>query len=159
MYKRKAKPDLMFLLTVFVCLGVLVTTTISAAEATAKGWAVTLKSETACSESIGVWQTCLARGDLMSAEPLQARRAVVSFSHQQHPELGMVWYYTQDSNEKSVSFNTLSGSGMDEVRTAGFGVALRQQYRHFGFSVGLESGNALPLNREATLFLGVRNRW
>ena len=159
MYKRKAKPDLMFLLTVFVCLGVLVTTTVSAADTTQKGWAVTLKSENACSQTIGAWQTCSAWRSSLSAAPVQQQRAVVSFAHEQHPALGLVWYYSQENAEKSSSFDNLPADSLATTRAEGFGVAVQQQYRHFGFSVGLESSNALPLNKEATLFLGVSNRW
>ncbi len=165
MYKRKSKPDLMFLLTVFVCLGVLVTATVSAAETTRQGWAVTISSETNCPQTIGAWQTCAGWQELTNETQANLQRASISFAHEQRPDLGIVWYYSQKSLKNTKYINDVSLSGFntagysDSQSNGQFGVAVRQQYRHFGFSVGIESDQALPLNNQAVLFFGVSNRW
>lgn len=165
MYKRKSKPDLMFLLTVFVCLGVLVTATVSASEAEQQGWAMTVSSERNCPQTISAWQNCAGWQGVNTPEQSSLQRAAISFSHEKRPELGIVWYYSQDlsrnnnniSNIQKFDFSTVAD--LDRRPNGQFGLAVRQQYRHFGFSVGLESEQALPLNNEVTLFLGVSNRW
>lgn len=165
MYKRKSKPDLMFLLTVFVCLGVLVTATVSAGEKNQQGWAMTISSETNCPQTISAWQSCVGWQGLTHVEQPNLQRAAISFSHEQRPDLGIIWYYSQKSSKNNQYFNEISASGVDAAVYSGrqtngqFGVAVRQQYRHFGFSVGIESDQALPINDQAVLFLGVSNRW
>jgi len=165
MYKRKSKPDLMFLLTVFVCLGVLVTATVSASEAEQQGWAMTVSSETNCPQTISAWQRCAGWQAVTPSQESGIQRAAISFSHEKRADLGIVWYYSQDfsrndnniSNIQKFDFSTVAGS--DRRSNGQFGLAVRQQYRHFGFSVGLESEQVLPLNNDVTLFLGVSNRW
>ena len=164
MYKRKSKPDLMFLLTVFVCLGVLVTATVNANEPPQQGWAMTVNSETDCPATIGAWKNCAAWQGAATTEPSGIHQASVRFSHEDRPDLGIVWYYSQQQQNNYNYFNKISRNnglyGNNLQSLAGqFGVALRQQYKHFGFSVGVESENALPLNNQTTLFLGVSNRW
>lgn len=165
MYKRKAKPDLMFLLAVFVCLGVLVTATVNAREENKQGWAVMISSETGCQETIGVWQNCINWQGTVKTNPADIQRTSVSFIHNTHPDLGLVWYYSQykQNNDNYIngiqSFDAQFYNNVDRQAAGQFGVVLRQQYRHFGFSVGVESEQALLLNNEATLFLGVSNRW
>ncbi len=165
MYRRKAKPDLMFLLTVFVCLGVLVTATVNASEPEQRGWAMKVSSETNCPQTIGAWQNCAAWQGVVAPEQPRLQRAAISFSHDARPDLGIVWYYSQDASKNTNFINGITMSAiqavadLDTARNGQFGVAVRQQYRHFGFSVGLESEQALPLNNEVTLFLGVSNRW
>jgi len=165
MNKRKVKPDLMFLLSVFVCLGVLVTSTVNASEANQQGWAMTISSETNCPQTIGVWQNCAGWQGVTAPEQPNLQRATISFSHEDRPNLGFVWYYSQQDSKKSnyiseiSSYDVATVADLDGRANGQFGVALRQQYRHFGFSVGIESEQALPLNNEATLFFGVSNRW
>jgi len=165
MYKRKSKPDLMFLLTVFVCLGVLVTATVSASEKSQQGWAMTISSETNCPQTIGAWQSCAEWQGLNDVEQQNLQRAAISFSHQQRPDLGIIWYYSQQSQKNTKYFNEVGVQGLntasysDRRSNGQFGVAVRQQYRHFGFSVGIESDQALPRTNQAVLFLGVSNRW
>jgi len=165
MYKRKSKPDLMFLLTVFVCLGVLVTATVSASEAEQQGWAMTVSSETNCPQTISAWQRCAGWQAVTPSQESGIQRAAISFSHDNRPDLGIVWYYSQDRTINNNNINGIQKQGistvasLDQRSNGQFGLAVRQQYRHFGFSVGLESEQALPLNNEITLFLGVSNRW
>jgi len=165
MYKRKAKPDLMFLLTVFVCLGVVVTTTVNAEEIKQQGWAVTVSAETNCPKTVSAWQNCANWQGVSLPQQQGMQRAAVSFFHQDRPDLGIVWYYSQEKLKKSIYNNNLHSPGVtaslksDRYSNGQFGVALRQQYRHFGFSVGVESEQALPIRQDATLFFGVSNRW
>jgi len=165
MYKRKSKSDLMFLLTVFVCLGVLVTTTVNAAEPEQQGWAMTVSAQTDCPETIGAWQNCAHWQGIGTTEKSAIQQATVHFFHEARPNLGVFWYYSQDNSKNTNNINGILSRNVEyeanfEQRSSGqFGVALRQQYRHFGFSVGIESEQALPLNNDATLFVGVSNRW
>jgi len=54
MYRRNSKPDLLFMTTVFVCLGVLLTATVNAAEK--QHWGINLIAGNSCGEAIGQWQ-------------------------------------------------------------------------------------------------------
>jgi len=165
MHKRKSKPDLMFLLTVFVCLGVVVTTTVKADAVNQQGWAMTVSSETNCPQTVSAWQNCAAWQGINTVDQPSLQRAAISFFHEDRPNLGVVWYYSQEDPKKSNYISNVAASSFESIadldrRSNGqFGVALRQQYRHFGFSVGIESEQALPLNNEATLFFGISNSW
>ena len=164
MYKRKAKPDLMFLLTVFVCLGVLVTATVNASESAQPGWSMTIKADKDCQQNSNEWQACAGWQGLAGDKP-HGQGATLRFFHEQRPDLGVVWYYSQPSNHISNDINELNkvdaGQGFsgNSQFNSQFGVALRQQYRHFGFSVGIESEQAQPLNNAAVLYFGISNRW
>ena len=164
MYKRKAKPDLMFLLTVFVCLGVLVTATVQASEPAQPGWGMTIGAENDCRQSIGEWQACSRWQGLGDKPESGLQRATISFFHEQRPDMGLIWYYSQPSQKRILEINDLYSDDISQYssvdQTSGqFGVAFRQQYQHFGFSLGIESENALPTNDDAVLFFGVSNRW
>lgn len=161
MYKRKTKPNLMFLLTVFVCLGVLVTATVNASEAPQQSWAMTISAESDCQQNSSEWQACSGWKELEGNES-HGQGAAVRFFHEQRPDLGVVWYYSQAINNNSIN-KLNSDSSQDflnrDQSNAQFGVAVRQQYRHFGFSVGVESEQALPLEGSAVLYFGISNRW
>jgi len=159
MYKRKTKPDLMFLLTVFVCLGVLVTATVSASEVPQQGWAMTVSAESDCQKNSSGWQACAGWKGLKGGE---SQGATVRFFHEQRADLGVVWYYSQalnDNNINELAFDKTQSFLDRESSNTQFGVAVRQQYRHFGFSVGVESEQALPLEDSAVLYFGISNRW
>jgi len=159
MYKRKTKPDLMFLLTVFVCLGVLVTATVSADEAPQQGWAMTVNAESNCQKNSSEWQACAGWQGLDGSE---SQGATVRFFNEKRSDLGVVWYYSQATND--ININKLEYNSPQDLLTGDqsntqFGVAVRQQYKHFGFSVGVESEQALPLDNSAVLYFGISNRW
>jgi len=163
MHKRKTKPDLMFLLTVFVCLGILVTATVNASEPAQQGWAMTINAESDCQQGSNDWQACAGWQGLTEDKP-RGQGATVRFFHEQRPDLGIVWYYSQELSETSFYINELSenrqhGFSERERLNTQFGVALRQQYQHFGFSLGVESERAQPLNDNAVLYFGISNRW
>jgi len=164
MYKRKTKPDLMFLLTVFVCLGVLVTATVKASESAQPGWSMTIKADQDCQKNLGEWQAC-AGWQGLAGNKSHGQGATLRFFHEQRPELDVVWYYSKPSERIHYNINDLYEGGAEQgfaqsvKYNSQFGVALRQQYRHFGFSVGVESERAQPLNDEAILYFGISNRW
>ena len=164
MYKRKTKPDLMFLLTVFVCLGVLVTSTVSADEPPRQDWAMTINATSDCQQSSSEWQAC-AGWQGLTGDKSHGQGATVRFFHQQRPELGVIWYYSHEPNFKPYNISELDVSDKQQdfivsgPTNAQFGVALRQQYRHFGFSVGIESEQIQTLNNEAVVYFGISNRW
>jgi len=163
MYKRKAKPDLMFLLAVFVCLGVLVSATVNAQERPQLGWSMTINAEPNCQKNSHEWQACAGWQGLAGNNP-SGQGAAVRFFHDQRPNLGVLWYYSQVKNENHININKLDGyqsQGFSEQSrfNTQFGVALRQQYRHFGFQLGIESERAQPLNSNAVLYFGISNRW
>jgi len=163
MQKRKTKPDLMFLLTVFVCLGVLVTATVKASDAPQQGWAMTVSAESDCQQNTKEWQACAGWQGLAGTES-STQGATVRFFHEQRSDLGLVWYYSQKNENKQSNINVLRRNSAQGIFSDNnqygtqFGVALRQQYRHFGFSLGLESEKAL-LNQNAVLYFGINNRW
>jgi len=159
MHKNKTKPDLMFLLTVFVCLGVLVTATVNASEAPQQGWAMSISPESDCQQTGNEWQACAGWKGL---EETESQGTTVRFFHEQRPDLGVVWYYSQafnDNNINKLHFDSTQGFLGREQSNAQFGLAVRQQYRHFGLSVGVESERALPLENSAVLYFGISNRW
>lgn len=159
MYKRKTKPDLMFLLTVFVCLGVLVTATVSADEAPQRGWAMTVSAEPNCQKNGSEWQACAGWKGLGGSE---SQGATVRFFNEQRADLGVVWYYSQEVKDNNINklniYSPQDPLGSDQSNTQ-FGVAVRQQYKRFGFSVGVESEQVLPLDNSAVLYFGISNRW
>ena len=158
MFKRRNKPDLLFLLTVCVCLGVLVTATVNAAGQ--PGWRMTLHSDTACQQGLGEWQAC-SRWHASEPAPKQAS---LHLFHEQHPGLGVIWYHTQPGREKNIDINGLYANELDGLNTGygqveHFGLAVRQQYQHFGLSVGVESEHGDTQNPDTTLYFGISNRW
>ena len=159
MYKRKTKPDLMFLLAVFVCLGVLVTATVNASEAPQQGWAMTVSAESDCQKNSSEWQACAGWKGLEGSE---SQGATVRFFNEKRSDLGVVWYYSQEfkgNNINELNSDSPQGLSDNDQSNTQFGVAVRQQYRHFGFSVGVESEQVLPLDNSAVLYFGISNRW
>lgn len=157
MFKRKTKPDLLFVLTVFVCLGVLVTATVNAAE-----WGINLRGEAGCSEASGEWQGC-SQWLGSNHDELAPNRAALRLSSEERPGLGLVWYYTQSQASAGPEQweNTLQSSPLlDSPRSQGqFGLAIKQQYRHFGLSLGIEAERPEGLTDEPLLYFGLSNRW
>lgn len=160
MYKRKSKPDLLFMMTVFVCLGVLLTATVSAAEKS--HWGINLSAESGCGEAIGEWQGCSQWLAEANAEEPAPYRAALRLSSDERPDLDVVWYYTHA--------NTLvgghAGNGLAEAHglepapeRGQFGVVVKQQYRHFGLSMGIEAERPEALTNEPLLYFGVTNHW
>lgn len=160
MYRRKSKPDLFFLITVFVCLGVLFTATVNAAE---KGsWGINLSTDSSCGAAIGEWQGCsqwLEDGKPDASSPY---RAALRLSSEERPDLGVVWYYRQER----ASHHNDRDDGLAQAYTfeqqperSQFGVVVKQQYRHFGLSMGIEAERPESLANEPLLYFGISNRW
>jgi hypothetical protein len=161
MYRRKSRPDLLFTLTVFVCLSVLLTTTVNAAE---KGhWGINLSAESGCGEAIGEWQGCLQQWASTKVDEPAPYRAAVRLSSEERPGLGVVWYYTRAKafsgadRDYGLTGAHLLESAPEERRQ--FGVVVKQQYRHFGLSLGIEAERPESLTDEPLLYFGLSNRW
>lgn len=159
MHKRKSKPDLLFLLTVIVCLGVLVTATVNAEEK--NGWGINLNTETDCNQVVGSWSTCSRWQAVADHADLSPRRATVNLSSDENPDLGFVWYYTLApalGSGKVNEFNTAADNPIN-LEQGQFGVAVKQQYRRFGFTLGIEAAQPNELRQEPLLYFGINNRW
>jgi len=159
MYKRKSKPDMLFMMTVFVCLGVLLTATVSAAE---KGsWGINLSAESGCGDAIGEWQGCSTWLAEKSDEPAPYR-AALRLSSEDRPDLDVVWYYTRaeavSSLDRDFGLSTAYSDALAPERLQ-FGVVVKQQYRHFGLSMGIEADRPESLTNEPLLYFGLSNRW
>lgn len=160
MYKHKSKPDLLFLLTVFVCLGVLVTATVQSEEK--KTWGITVTAESGCQQAVGEWQGCSKWYE--QAGQKRPQRAALRLSVEDRPDLGVVWYYTQSDQALANLEVQLSGedkgiASFGETYRGQFGVAFKRQYRNFGLSVGIEAEQPGDLTREPLLYFGINNRW
>jgi hypothetical protein len=161
MYRRNSKPDLLFVVTVFVCLGVLLTATVNAAE---KGrWGINLSSESGCGQAIGEWQGCSQwlADTIMTSEPAPYR-AALRLSTEESPDLGVVWYYTHARSSRNTERDYgLSGVALRDQtpERRQFGVVVKQQYRHFGMSLGIEAERPAALTNEPLLYFGLSNRW
>jgi len=157
MQKRKSKPDLLFFVTVVVCLGVLVTATVNAEEQT--GWGITLNTESDCNQAVGSWSDCSRWQAVASDSALSPRRATLNLSSDES-NLGVVWYYTltpvRSLNVDDFNDSASNPSGFEQGQ---FGVAVKQQYRHFGFSLGIEAAEPNELRQEPLLYFGINNRW
>lgn len=159
MYRSKSKPDLLFIVTVFVCLGVLLTATLNAAEK--QHWGINLGAENGCGEAIGEWQGCSRWQAGTKLNEPAPYRAALRLSSEERPDLGVVWYYTQAKATLNADHdygfkNTYSPDQVPE--RSQFGVVVKQQYRHFGLSMGIEAGRPEALN-EPLLYFGLSNRW
>lgn len=159
MYRGKSKPDLMFMMTVFVCLGVLLTATVNAAEK--QHWGINLSAENGCGEAIGEWQGCSQwQAGTRLYEPAPYR-AALRLSSEERPDLGVIWYYTQAKAPLNVDhdYGLTSAYSLDQVpERSQFGVVVKQQYRHFGLSMGIEAERPEALD-EPLLYFGLSNRW
>lgn len=158
MYKRKSKPDLMFVMTVCVCLGILLTATVNAAES--GHWGINLGVETGCETSIGEWQGCsqwlnTAKYGESESTPY---RAALRLSSEERPNLDVTWYYTQAQTALRADHDEGLGSSYAPDRSQ-FGVVVKQQYRHFGLSMGIEAERPEALTGEPLLYFGLTNRW
>lgn len=172
MYKNsrnRRKPDFLMLLTVFVCLGVVLTSTVSAAEPQGKGWGIQLSAESGCETAAIEWQTCSdwQQGvrDLQSRDVLAPQRAAIRLSSERLPDTGLVAYYTlSDSRQfeaeqaelRFIRRDNYFASGYDSQQ---FGMALKQQYGSFGMSLGFEADRVDNLTHDPLIYFGVSNRW
>jgi len=166
--RNKRKPDFIMLLTIFVCLGVVLTSTVNAAEPAKKGWGVQLSAENGCQQADLEWQTCSSwkHGihELKQDEALTPQRAAIRLSSERLPDTGLVAYYTlSDSRqaegaEAELRFNNDDGfaSGYD---TRQFGMALKQRYGSFGMSLGLEANRVDNLTEDPLIYFGGSYRW
>lgn len=172
MYKNsrnRRKPDFIILLTVFVCLGVVVTTTVSAAEPTDRGWGIQLKADRGCDTAAAEWQTCgnwREGPDDFHADTVQApQRAALRLSSERLPETGLVAYYTLPDNQQLAGKDAeLQFTDADHNFASGydnrqFGMALKQQYGRFGMSLGFEADGVEDLTNDPLIYFGVSNRW
>ena len=159
MYKRKSKPDLLFMMTVFVCLGVLLTATVNAAEK--DSWGINLSAESGCTQAIGEWQSC-SKWQRSESDKPAPYRAALRLSSEDRPDLGLIWYYTHadkvpnTEDRQDLSDNNLANFAGERRQ---FGVVVKQQYRHFGFSMGIEAKHLGDLTEEPLLYFGVNNNW
>jgi len=166
MHKRRNKPDLLFLLTVFVGLGVLLTATVTAVAGKNEqtGWQLTINADTVCHPGFDDWRPCSSWYRADQGREVSNYRAAVTLSHAQRPDLGLIGYHTRGKDEL---FNNISyldyytggffRPGLKQVEH--FGVALQQQYRHFGLSLGVESSHGQTLDEATWVYLGISNRW
>ncbi len=172
MYKNsrnRRKPDIIVLLTVFVCLGVVLTTTVSAAEPADKGWGIQLKADSGCDTATAEWQTCANwRNDIADfhADKAQApQRAAIRLSSEYLPETGLVAYYSlSDSsqlagNDIELDFTEAEHRFSSNYGDRQFGMALKQQYGRFGMSLGFEADRVGDLTDDPLIYFGVSNRW
>gem|GEM_PF-5081692 len=158
MYRRKSKPDLLFAVTVFVCLGILLTATVNAADKA--HWGISLNAENGCGEAIGEWQGCSQwMGDI--ADQVLPHRTALRLSSEERPDLGVVWYYTRRALPGTDQTYGLSGASLHDTapERRQFGVVVKQQYRHFGMSLGIEAGDPEALTDKPLLYFGLSNRW
>lgn len=157
MYKRKSKPDLLFIMTVFVCLGVLLTATVNAAEK--DNWGINLSAENGCSDAIGEWQSCSKWRTSKADEP-KLYRTALRFSSEEQPDLGVVWYYTRTDEVSNANDNLLDNNVANfSTERRQFGVVVKKQYQHFGFSLGIEAKHLGELSQKPLLYFGVNNNW
>lgn len=172
MYKNsrnRRKPDFIVLLTVFVCLGVVVTTTVSAAEPADKGWGIQLSAESGCDTATAEWQTCANWRDGLAdfhADKAQApQRATFRLSTERLPETGLVAYYSLSdggqfaANNAEFDFTEADHSFASGYDNRQFGMALKQQYGRFGMSLGFEANHVDDLGNDPLIYFGVSNRW
>ena len=172
MYKNsrnRRKPDFLMLLTIFVCLGVALTTTVNAAEPDSKGWGIQLTAESGCETAAIEWQACSRWqqdvSDFQSNESLAPQRAAIRLSSEALPDTGLVAYYTlSDSRQFEGVAAELRFINRDERFASGydsqqFGMALKQQYGSFGLSVGFEADRVDNLTDDPLIYFGLSNRW
>lgn len=166
--RNKRKPDIIMLLTVFVCLGVVLTTTVNAAEPVEKGWGIQLGAENSCQQAESQWLTCgnwqPGVRDFHRMEALAPQRASLGVTSGYLPDTGLVAYY-------SLADSQLINREEEELRfirkedyTNGydirqFGMALKQRYGSFGLSLGFEANRVDNLTDDPLIYFGVSNRW
>lgn len=88
-------------------------------------------------------------------------RAALRLSSEERPDLGVVWYYTQAKASLNADhdYGLASVYPLDQApERSQFGVVVKQQYRHFGLSLGIEAERLEALN-EPLLYFGLSNRW
>jgi hypothetical protein len=169
--RHRRKPDFLMLLAIFVCLGIVLTSTVNAAEAeNNKGWGVQLSAENACMQASATWQNCsnwrqqgihdFQQDGLLSTQ----RAAAVRLSSEHMPDTGLVAYYALSGSHRSgdgnadLRFNTEKGF-LRDYDGRQFGMALKQRYGSFGLSVGIEADRVNNLTDDPLIYLGVSNRW
>lgn len=169
-YRRK--PDLLMLLAIFVCLGIVLTSTVNAAEPeSSRGWGVELSAENACMQAAtGSWQNCsnwraqgihdFQQGGVLSTQNAAALR----LSSERLPDTGLVAYYALSANHSFEDANTDLRFNTEKDFINGhdgrqFGMALKQRYGSFGLSVGIEADRVNNLTDDPLIYLGVSNRW
>lgn len=167
----KRKPDLLMLVTVFVCLGVVVTTTVNAAEPATPsgGWGLQLKAESGCDSAWAEWRGCSSLAGQQDstfdlAEPVTSRqRAAVSLSSERLPDTDLVWYYTPSGQyeqhgyglELDLSTSPLAGRDADRQ----FGMAVKRRYGSLGLSLGLEADRVDNLTNDPLIYFGTSYGW
>ncbi|MGD8743016.1 MAG: hypothetical protein PVH46_06275 [Granulosicoccaceae bacterium] len=169
----KRKPDLLMLVTVFVCLGVVVTTTINAAgpAAASSGWGLQLKAEAGCDSSAWAeWRDCTSLAaprhesfGLLEPYP-SSRSAALSLSSERLPETGLVWYYSyprqyeQNSYGLDLDLNVspLAGHAREPRQ---FGMAVKRRYGSLGLSLGLEANRVDNLTDDPLIYFGTSYGW
>ena len=165
--RHKRKPDIIMLLTIFVCLGVVLTTTVNAAEPADKGWGIQLSAETGCMQAETEWLTCnhWQQGvqEAAHVDALSPQRAALRLSSGRLPDTGLVAYYTlsdsrQFDDNGDQRFHRGSGY-FSSYDTHQFGMALKQNYGRFGISLGFEADRVNNLADDPLIYFGVSNRW
>lgn len=166
--RQKRKPDFLMLLTIFVCLGVVLTTTVNAAEPADKGWGILVNAESGCQQAEAEWLTCSNwRQGIQDAEQggvMAQQRAALRLSSEYLPDTGLVAYYTlsersgngkDDFGLRSYQADGLAGS----YDTRHFGMALKQNYGSFGLSLGFEADRVDNLSEDPLIYFGISNSW
>lgn len=167
----RRKPDLLMLVTVFVCLGVVVTTTVNAEEPArpSTGWGLQLKAENGCDSTWAEWRGCTSlqgeqHGTLGLSTPTPRQRAAVSLSSERLPDTDLVWYYSPSQQpvqhgyglELDLNASSLDDSKRDERQ---FGMALKRRYGSLGLSLGLEAERVDNLTDDPLIYFGTSYGW
>jgi hypothetical protein len=168
----KRKPDLLMLVTVFVCLGVVVTTTVNAAEPprSSTGWGLQLKAENGCDSVWAEWRGCTSlqsdqHGSFDLSTPASPRqRAAVSLSSERLPDTDLVWYYTPTRQYEQHGYGldldlNASPLAKRDIDARQFGMALKRRYGSLGLSLGLEADLADNLTDDPLIYFGTSYGW
>lgn len=170
--QSRRKPDLLLLVTIFVCLGVVVTTTVNAtppAAPTGSSWGLQLEAKPGCQHAWAEWRGCNrlsadAGGDLLPAAD-ETLRAAVSLSSERLPDTDLVWYYTQTQRQQGKAYGLdlrlnndalATGRGADNHQ---FGMALKRRYGNLGLSLGLEAERVDNLTDDPLIYFGTSYGW
>ena len=169
--QSRRKPDLLLLVTVFVCLGVVVTTTVNAgkpAEPVNSSWGLQLEAQSGCDHAWAEWRGCgsLAQRDSrdLALQQDDTLRAAVSLSSERMPDTDLVWYFTQSVSPPGTGYGldlrysdaALTGQETDSRQ---FGMALKRRYGSLGLSLGLEADQVENITNDPLIYFGTSFGW
>lgn len=171
--QARRKPDLLLLVTIFVCLGVVVTTTVSAAPPAANHdpgsrWGLQLEAQGGCDRAWAEWRGCSRLLQHDNGDPAlpadDTLRATVSLSSERLPDTDLVWYYTHNLRPQGPGYgldlrrDTAALAGQDAASRQ-FGMALKRRYGSLGLSFGLEAEHVDNLTNDPLIYFGTSYGW